>query len=121
MNDEKKVTDIKVTVNGLDTVMTLMESLGVLMKGVKAMGEYLAKACDDVNVIIEDQQEADTQVNDPKTDDEANPVDFKLLGDLLKENPCMTFGEAIGMLEMHHIPMTDAVRRLGVCCGVLTE
>ena len=46
-------------------------------------------------------------------------VDFKLLCELLNENPCMDFGEIIGMLDMSDIPMTDAFRKLGICAGVL--
>ena len=53
---------------------------------------------------------------------EANPlkVDFRLLCELMEEGDrCMGFGELIGMLEMDGIPMTDAVRKLGICTGVL--
>lgn len=56
---------------------------------------------------------AETEVNPVK-------VDFRLICELLNEgDKCMGFGELIGMLEMDNIPMTDAVRKLGICAGVL--
>ena len=46
-------------------------------------------------------------------------VDFRLLCELLDEDPYKDFGEIIGMLSMSEVPMTDAVRKLGICCGIL--
>ena len=48
-------------------------------------------------------------------------VDFKLLWELHQEYPDYTVGELIGYLEMNDVPMTDAVRKLGVCAGILYE
>lgn len=52
---------------------------------------------------------------------EENPckVDFRLICELQNENLCMSLGEIIGLLEMSDIPMTDAVRKLGICSGIL--
>lgn len=52
---------------------------------------------------------------------EAHPpkVDFRLLWELHQEYPDYTTGELIGYLEMNDIPMTDAVRKLGICTGIL--
>lgn len=46
-------------------------------------------------------------------------VDFALLYELHQENPELRIGELIGYLEMDSIPMTDAVKKLGVCTGYL--
>lgn len=46
-------------------------------------------------------------------------VDFRLICELANENPEMDFGQIIGYLEMCEIPMTDVVRKLGICAGVL--
>lgn len=48
-------------------------------------------------------------------------VNFKLLWELHQKYPDYTVGELIGYLEMNDIPMTDAVRKLGVCAGILYE
>lgn len=52
---------------------------------------------------------------------EAHPpkVDFRLLWELHQEYPAYSTGELIGYLEMNDIPMTDAVRKLGICAGIL--
>lgn len=46
-------------------------------------------------------------------------VDFRLLHELNQEYPDLCAGDIIGYLEMCDIPMTDAVRKLGICSGVL--
>ena len=46
-------------------------------------------------------------------------VDFRLLWELHQEYPLYTTAELIGYLEMNDIPMTDAVRKLGICAGIL--
>lgn len=46
-------------------------------------------------------------------------VDFRLLWELQQEYPDYSTGELIGYLEMNDIPMTDAVRKLGICAGIL--
>jgi len=46
-------------------------------------------------------------------------VDTRLLLEMVNEAGKWGFGEIIGMLEMDEIPMTDAVRKLGICAGVL--
>ena len=52
---------------------------------------------------------------------EAHPlkVDFRLLWELHQEYPDYSTGELIGYLEMNDIPMTDAVRKLGIVAGIL--
>lgn len=52
---------------------------------------------------------------------EAHPleVDFRLLWELHQEFPDYTTGDLIGYLEMNEIPMTEAVRKLGICAGIL--
>lgn len=55
-----------------------------------------------------------------KAIDENPPkVDFRLLWELHQEFPSYTVGELIGYLEMNDISMTDAVRKLGICAGIL--
>lgn len=114
MNEAQKAVNIKVTVNGIDRVQTIVDSIGSAVDDIKDLTDILAKACNDVYVIINPQE-------DGQKADEVKPVNFKLLNDLVEEDPNLTYGEVIGALEMCHIPMTYAVRRLGVCCGVLTE
>lgn len=46
-------------------------------------------------------------------------VDFKFLCDLQAEYPTQDFAGIIGWLEMNDIPMTDAVRKLGIATGML--
>lgn len=46
-------------------------------------------------------------------------VDFKFLCDLQAEYPTQDFAGIIGWLEMDDIPMTDAVRKLGIATGIL--
>ena len=46
-------------------------------------------------------------------------VDFRFLCDLQAEYPTMDFAGIIGWLEMDDIPMTDAVRKLGIATGIL--
>ena len=46
-------------------------------------------------------------------------VDFKFLCDLQAEYPTMDFAGIIGLLEMDDIPLTDAVRKLGIATGIL--
>lgn len=46
-------------------------------------------------------------------------VDTRLLLEMVNEAGEYGFGEIICMLEMDEIPMTDAVRKLGICAGVL--
>lgn len=46
-------------------------------------------------------------------------VDFRLLWELHQEYPDYSTGELIGYLEMNDIPMTDAVRKLGIVAGIL--
>ena len=46
-------------------------------------------------------------------------VDFRLLWELHQEYPDYTVEELIGYLEMNEVPMTDAVRKLGICAGIL--
>ena len=52
---------------------------------------------------------------------EAHPpkVDFRLLWELHQEFPDYHLDELIGYLEMNEVPMTDAVRKLGICAGIL--
>lgn len=52
---------------------------------------------------------------------EAHPlrVDFRLLWELHQEFPDYHLDELIGYLEMNEVPMTDAVRKLGICTGIL--
>ena len=52
-------------------------------------------------------------------DEHPPKVDFRLLWELHQEYPHMRIGELIGYLEMDDIPMTDAVRKLGICSGIL--
>lgn len=55
-----------------------------------------------------------------KAIDENPPkVDFRLLWELHQEYPNYTTAELIGYLEMNDIPMSDAVRKLGICAGIL--
>ena len=55
-----------------------------------------------------------------KAIDENPPkVDFRLLWELHQEFPSYTVGELIGYLEMNDVPMTEAVRKLGICAGIL--
>lgn len=114
MKERQKEIDIKLTVNGLDKVLNITDSLCSAVNVTKNLTDCLNEACDQMSISIE-QQEADAQA------DAVRPVNFKLLNDLVDEAPNLTYGEVIGALEMCHIPMTYAVRRLGVCCGVLTE
>lgn len=46
-------------------------------------------------------------------------VDFRLLWELHQEFPDYHLDELIGYLEMNEVPMTDAVRKLGICTGIL--
>ena len=46
-------------------------------------------------------------------------VDFRLLCELLDEHPSSDIAEVICLLEMNMVPMTDAVRKLGICAGIL--
>lgn len=46
-------------------------------------------------------------------------VDFRLLWELHQEFPDYSTGELISYLEMNDISMTDAVRKLGICAGIL--
>ena len=46
-------------------------------------------------------------------------VDFKFLCDLQAEYPTQDFAGIIGLLEMDDIPLTDAVRKLGIATGIL--
>jgi len=63
---------------------------------------------DDLKEVIEAQEK-----NRPK-------VDFRLLCELLDEaDPCMGFTDLISKLSMDDVPMTDAVRKLGICAGIL--
>lgn len=52
-------------------------------------------------------------------DEHPPKVDFRLLWELHQEYPDLRTGELIGYLEMDDIPMTDAVRKLGICYGIL--
>ena len=47
-------------------------------------------------------------------------VDFKLLIELAEESK-QDYGTIIAAMEMQNIPMSDAVRKLGVVCGVLNQ
>ena len=51
--------------------------------------------------------------------EEPPKVDFRLLWELHQEYPNYSTAELIGYLEMNDIPMTDAVRKLGICVGIL--
>ena len=51
--------------------------------------------------------------------EEPPKVDFQLLWELHQEYPTYTVGELIGYLEMNDVPMTDPVRKLGICTGIL--
>ena len=51
--------------------------------------------------------------------EESPKVDFRLLWELHQEFPSYTVGELIGYLEMNDVPMTEAVRKLGICAGIL--
>lgn len=46
-------------------------------------------------------------------------VDFRLLWELHQEFPDYQLDKLIGYLEMNEVPMTDAVRKLGICTGIL--
>ena len=46
-------------------------------------------------------------------------VDIRLLLEMANEAGCYTIGDIVGMLEMNEVPMTDAVRKLGICAGIL--
>lgn len=49
-----------------------------------------------------------------------NPkVDFALLYELHQEAPYLEFRDLISYLEMNNIPMTETVKKLGVCQGIL--
>ena len=52
-------------------------------------------------------------------DENPPKVDFRLLRELHQEFPSYTVGELIGYLEMNDVPMTEAVRKLGICAGIL--
>jgi len=52
-------------------------------------------------------------------DENPPKVDFRLLWELHQEFPSYTVGELIGYLEMNDVSMTDAVRKLGICAGIL--
>ena len=52
-------------------------------------------------------------------DEHPPKVDFRLLWELHQEYPSYSTGELIGYLEMNEVPMTDAVRKLGICSGIL--
>lgn len=55
----------------------------------------------------------------PKTND---VVDIDLLFDMLNESKNgWSISDIICILEMNDVPMSDAVRRLGVCAGELDE
>lgn len=48
------------------------------------------------------------------------PVNFGLLCELVDESDRrLDFADTIMLLEMAGIPMTSAVRKLGICAGVL--
>jgi len=49
----------------------------------------------------------------------APKVDFMMLCDLKAEYPTQDFGFIIARLEMDDIPLTDAVRKLGIATGML--
>lgn len=62
--------------------------------------------------------------NENNDNTEKTPVvDFDLLVKLTTEykDRCGTFAEVIAMLEMNEVPMSPAVRRLGVVTGILIE
>lgn len=54
------------------------------------------------------------------TTSEKKCVDFKLLVELAEESK-QDYGTIIAAMEMQNIPMSDAVRKLGVVCGVLNQ
>lgn len=54
------------------------------------------------------------------TTSEKKLVDFKLLVALAEESK-QDYGTIIAAMEMQNIPMSDAVRKLGVVCGVLNQ
>lgn len=51
---------------------------------------------------------------------EKKRVDFELLVKLAEESK-QDYGTIIAAMEMQNIPMSDAVRKLGVVCGVLNQ
>lgn len=54
------------------------------------------------------------------TTSEKKCVDFELLVKLSEESN-LDYGTMIATMEMQNIPMSDAVRKLGVVCGVLNQ
>ena len=54
-----------------------------------------------------------------KLEKENPKVDFALLYELHQEAPNLEFADLISYLDMNNIPMTETVKKLGVCHGIL--
>lgn len=85
------------------------------------MGGILMENGLNVHYLVNKKYETNEEALQIIEETEKNPpkVDFRLLWELHQEFPSLSIAEVIGYLEMDNIQMTDAVRKLGICAGIL--
>lgn len=73
--------------------------------------------------MVHDLTNNETKITETTNKEKPMVVDFDLLVDLTHEyqNRCGSLQDVIGLLEMCEIPMSPAVRKLGVVAGVLIK